>query len=235
MKNPCFITAALLACTLEANGRNFVPREVVSPIEKVFAPNGFDNNDHVQVIVSGTYPNACYKVARTGFSIDPNTRQIKVWASSYEYSQNQPFCAQMRVPFTQVVDIGLLKEGQYEIHVMEPSAKQAIQIHKATVESPDEALYAPVTSVVAKTQSVVLSGEFPRLLTGCMKITHIGTDVDPGDVLVLRPEAEIFPEEECLGVETKFSVEAGLPYPINRETLIHTRVTNGSSLNLVVR
>lgn len=217
------------------------PIEITSPIEKIFIPNGFDDNDNIEIILFGQFPNTCYKTGQTGFYFDQENKKISVWATAYKYNQENLFCAQVMVPFIQVVKIGLLAEGQYEVQlVTQQGIKRQFNVYKSVAESPDEFIYAPVSAVTAEfdrttnKQSVAISGYFPRLYTGCMKLVDVRMEMDPEDVLVIRPIAEIFPDNECFGAEYKFNLEKELPFILPNNTLIHTRVTNGNSLNQIV-
>src|SRR4051812_23862670 len=74
------------------------PRLVRAPVEKVYAPFGFDDNDNSEVVIHGHFPNTCYKTGPATALVDSNAKTITIDAQSYLYGG---VCAQMVVPYIQ--------------------------------------------------------------------------------------------------------------------------------------
>src|SRR5262245_14379881 len=86
------------------------PQIVDVSLGRSFVPIGFDNNDKVQVTVAGIFPDSCYKVGEYRTQVDDATQTIFIQQSAYRYGGE---CLPVTVPFTQVVDLGILREGNY--------------------------------------------------------------------------------------------------------------------------
>ena len=93
-----------------ANNAVLVP----APIEKVFVPLGFDDNDKVEVIVHGEFPSSCYKMGPAGATVDAVGKKIVINAQAYYYPG--AVCISMMVPFIKSVELpGLMAPGVYEV------------------------------------------------------------------------------------------------------------------------
>ena len=232
---------ALTANYAAAQSEGSEPKEVASPVEKVFIPRGFDDNDNVELLVFGYYPNACYKTATTGFELDQARKTIYVYARSYRYDQENTMCSTLRLPFQQEVRLGMIKEGEYSV-VYEGKVMGNLSVGGHTTSSPDEFLYAPVDNViVAKTlgsdksgvdNHLTLLGRFPRLYVGCMQLVRVELVQESDDILVVKPISEIFDDTSCVG-NYDFKVTVPVQGALKHQSLIHVRVANGNAKNQV--
>ena len=215
------------------------PTLIPSPIEKVYIPVGFDDNDNVEIILKGTFPNACYRVGSTEFQVDHEAKEILVKAYSYFY-QDQILCPLVISTFLQTIKVGLLASGEYQVRLHDEKDKVTrFQIIPRVSESADEFLYASVENAYIKAdpksekQTLVLHGHHPLWLTGCQKITSVSVYRNPKDVLVVLPKTTLFEEENCHSSTnyTRFKHEIDLSEPMDGEGLIHVRTLNGESIN----
>jgi len=211
------------------------PTEIPAPIEKIFVPSGFDDNDNAEVVLQGTFHNTCYRVGHTGFSINEESKQIKVWATSYKYSGA---CAMVMTPFIQVVKFGMLKKGNYSIKLEENSAiSRNFSIKPRNSVSADDYLYAPVSTAAIivnpedDLQYLELAGRYPKMENGCAKIIEIRTVRDDADIVVVQPIMEMFEGEACENHELDFKVSHKLTMPFYGKGLLHVRVLNGNAKN----
>ena len=218
------------------------PVLVRSPVEKIYVPLGFDDNDNVEVILHGRFPNSCYKVGPTTVRIDYQSQTIFIDAEAYLYSDG--VCAQMLVPFTETVSLGLIKEGIYQIVVEEglSLAGSVLEIKAATSSSPDDFLYAPVEMVKLegarnKAAQVTVEGRYPHMFIGCMVIRDLKVQQARDNVIVVQPIAELTDGQDCepQSLTKKFIVTKTLPFPLDKtEYLLHARATSGHSINRLV-
>src|SRR4051812_31719710 len=81
--------------------------------DRVFAPLGFDDNDNIQIVLDGQLADTCYKLGPTHVRIDQATHKILVRQSAFYYSG--AWCAEVRIPYVQTVNLGILPAGNYEI------------------------------------------------------------------------------------------------------------------------
>lgn len=218
------------------------PVLVRAPVEKVFTPFGFDDNDDSEVVLHGHFPNSCYKVGPAKATTDVATRTIYVDAHSWRYPG--AICTQMIVPFTQTIKLGPVPVGEYQIKVIDrPNASALpLQVTSARTRNPDDYLYAPVENISIEKASngqrkVVLEGSYPYTFIGCMKIVEVRERLTPGQVIVVQPIAQMFENDaDCTDQQNskKFRVEQILSdVHEGAEYLAHVRVLEGQSLNRI--
>lgn len=219
------------------------PVQVESPVNKVFVPLGFDDNDDAEVVLRGDFTNSCYKVGPATATVNAETRTVTIDAKSWYYQGAS--CAQMLVPFIQPVKLGIVPTGEYKIVVngQDRIDATALQVTRATSRSADDYLYAPVAQVEVKKddagrKQLSLSGEYPYMFVGCMKIVEVRAKVTPGNVLVVQPIAETFMDDaDCQGQEVskafKITQEADSLVE-DAEYLAHVRALSGQSVNRLI-
>lgn len=212
-----------------------------APVEKVFVPQGFDDNDNVEVIVQGRFPDACMKTGPVGKTINAGTKTISLKPEVYAY-RGEP-CAQVIVPFIQRVSLGTLPEGEWRISVegMPAVSPLPLVISKARSASPDDFLYAPVEEVVllpamlGSKQKLVISGNWPMLQTaGCFALVDMRVRTGADNTLVVQPISQILPPSRCSVQASRkrvFQKSVLLEKPLSADSLIHVRTLNGESLN----
>ncbi len=236
-KNLFLVPAVLLTFAASASDwddSNAV-EEVAAPINGIFVPKGFDNNDNAQVVITGAYPNTCYQVGRVDALVNDETKTIDVEVTSFFHS-NRP-CLMLYTPFTEVVSLGLLKAGSYHVQVNNKADQQLMPVSIAPVDSSDDFVYANVFGLIRKgDRGFVLEGRLPK---ACAKLQKVQMIEEPGNVVVVLPLVE-FPEGCDPNVVNDrdrgqaFSEEIQLPSSMKGRYLIHVRSLNGGSMNQVV-
>ena len=78
---PLFALAALMCAPVSAALAN-PPAKAPAPVQKVFVPQGFDDNDNVEVILHGHFPNSCMKSGPVDVSVNPDSHVISIKSSS---------------------------------------------------------------------------------------------------------------------------------------------------------
>lgn len=248
LKKSINVSACLVGLAFGATASFAAPKEIDSPIEKVFVPDGFDNNDNVEVVLYGHFPTSCYKVGNTTARVEGKT--IFIHSTSYEYQRDpsSPLaCADIVVPFKQVVKLGVVPTGTFTVKTERMDGREGksanLKVKEAKVTSPDDFLYAPVSSVTFQKNggegTVELKGTFPMMFTGCMKMDKVQYSFTDGPVLVVQPIAKIAKTGECthedmeLDFTYNFTVDGALP--VGSDMLLHVRALDGNSVNKVVR
>ena len=221
------------------------PVLVRAPVEKVFVPKGFDDNDDVELVIYGHFTNTCYRTGPVSTSVDEGTGTITIDAQSYFYGG---LCGQIVFPYSQTVKLGILKAGTYKITVRDtPQADThtALAVVPAQSANPDDFLYATVDSAdftkdAAGVEQVHLEGSWPYTLYGCMTMKEVRTELADGNVMVVRPIAQIVnvPDSDplCSAQQAthKFQIDTPLTNSLAAGTyLLHVRVLNGNSVNRV--
>jgi hypothetical protein len=217
------------------------PSLVTSPVNKVYVPLGFDDNDVSEVILRGHFPDTCYKVGPASAVVNEATKIIEITASAYHYAGG---CAQVLVPFIQTVKVGVVKSGSYTIKVIDrPDATTTdLNVVEANTSSPDDFLYAPVENVAVTPRlqggwDLAIDGHYPFMFIGCMVIRDVRVTRTPGNVLVVLPIAELSEDDvDCAPqADSKaFAIKKELTGVEEGEFLAHVRVLAGSSVNRIV-
>lgn len=236
----CSAAAVVFFCPLALAETPSVTLEP-APVEKVFVPQGFDDNDNAEVIIQGRFPNACMKTGPVTKKIDPQSQTITLKPEVFVY-RGEP-CAQVIVPFTQRVTFGTLHSGTWKINVegMPSVTPLPLNIEQARSATPDEYLYAPVEEVVllpaaqGSRQRLVISGNWPQTQgRGCFSLKEIRTHLGSDNTLVVQPIAEFLPALRCSLPSARKRVFQGsitLDKTLQDDSLIHVRTLNGESLN----
>lgn len=227
--------SALLLFTSFAHAHETVPVSIT----KAFIPIGFDDNDVSQVVIAGTLPNTCYKLGPTTYSVDSASRSIAVRQMAYHYPGVA--CLEVLIPYTQVVNIGILREGNYRIVDGTGGALLGqLPVKRATTPGQDEYLYAPVSEAHVQSQAsprkhtLVLTGMFSDR---CTTLREVRITYHP-QVVVVQPIADRHePADDarpCIHRPTRFSHSVDLDPSLTGGQLLHVRVMNGQALNQIV-
>lgn len=221
--------------TSPPNGGPFPAPELVKvPLDDVFAPPGFDDNDDVQIVIHGSLINTCYKAALPEVSVDRASRVIAVSAKAYVYSSS--WCLQYIVPVTQTVDLGILPAGHYRVIEYNSTGRlihdTALPIAVSITAAADDFLYAPVKHMrLDRTGSkpvLVLSGDFS---SDCMDMQEVKVLHRVSNVIEVLPVAAYKSGSTCQSNPHSFEVRVNLPEVAPGDTLIHVRSLNGQSIN----
>lgn len=216
----------------------------VSP-DRVFAPLGFDDNDNSQIVLDGELGDTCYKLGPTVVRVDLDAHKIFVRQQAFYYPGG--WCADVRIPYVQTVDLGILKAGQYEVLVEQPDhtmkSYTSMPVAIATTASPDDFLYAPVTDARLengigifdenghRNPSLSLNGYFSN---SCMKLKEVKMIVRPNNVVEVLPIVTIDRTISCAQVTSEFNASVSLKDIAGGRYLIHIRSLNGQSINRIV-
>lgn len=209
------------------------PEERQVPIEHVYAPSGFDDNDNVEIIITGNLPNLCHKAPSSKVSVYDKTIEIKV--TSLYYGENNPFCPQMSVPFVEKISLGLLEKGEYEILVNRDGQfekTERILISDSQSDDVDMYNYAYVEYVEKE-----LGSDIVRLkgfhVSDCFildRIEYFSNNKDTYSILPILKQVSNF----CPRKQTPFSYRFRVPNELPAgKILLHVRTLNGNSVNSI--
>jgi len=201
------------------------------PVDHVYAPKGFDTNDNTQIIVSGFLPNLCYKSPRSKVEIQGNTINIHMESMYWEIMDVD--CVQVIVPYLEVVSLGNLNAGTYDIRVNEETPfalKDQIEVTQATQLTIDDHIYAGVQYVDTKENSrkITLNGMNPG---NCLVLDHIEFIQNGKDTYSVLPILKKI-SEMCTKNMVSFSYETEVPADLKEKNLLlHVRIMQGDSVN----
>lgn len=202
--------------------------------KKIFTPVGFDDNDNTQVVLYGYLPNLCYKSPRTKVFV--SGKEVSILFTAIKGNEKAP-CVQMVVPVTEIVDLGVLAQGNYNITVNGGTAAESrskIQVSRALSPSEDDHIYANIESIERRPESrtVILRGYNP---SDCYQPDRIEWISNEKDVLAVLPIMKKV-HEVCPRKMVPFEQSLEVPETLsngNSEILLHFRVMNGKSINHV--
>lgn len=230
MKKTKFLIALLSLLPVVSFGGTPVKKLV--PVSHVYAPNGFDSNDSAEVIITGFLPNLCHKTPKAELKKEGNKISIEV--SSLYYSESNPFCPEMIVPFTESVNLGVLDKGGYKVMVNGKSqweVNESLSITGAVSNSIDEHSYAYVEYIEkedAQKGYVKLKGYNP---SDCFELDRIDYTHNGKDTYSILPKMKQV-REFCPRKMVPFEYEWKVPGDLDREeVLLHVRTLDGKSIN----
>lgn len=205
------------------------------PVKHIYIPKGFDSNDNVEVVVTGTLPNLCHKAPQV--EIKKTEHDISVSLKTLYYSKSNPYCPEMAVPFSKVISLGSFKPGIYEIIVNKDSDFEKLEnlmVRSPKSDSIDEYQYAYVDTIKKNLdkKTVTLSGYNPSDCFEISKVDYLSNEQDTYSILPRMKQISDF----CPMKLTPFSITWKIPKERldSKKVLLHVRTLNGNSLNKII-
>ncbi len=196
----------------------------------VYAPIGFDSINKSQVAVEGVFSDTCYRVGPHKVTVNGDT--ITITQGAYFYNG---ICADVLVPFYQVIELGVLNVGNYSI-VDGATGRTlgmlpiAVAPPKSKLTYPDNYLYAPVSDaslLVDGGKRIVISGMFTDDCTHFKEIR----------VQRFNNVIQVLPITERVGTchrkVSPFQVSKPIEIP-DGHYLLHVRALSGNAINKMV-
>jgi hypothetical protein len=232
------LTVMLLA-GLSLNALAKLPEVVEAPVDHVFVPHGFDSNDHVEVVVTGKFPNPCY--VRNKYEVKVKGDLINIDVNSL--SMDDPAytkCEPLKIPFTEVINVGSLQGGDYKIIVNEGGKfekKETILIGAASSQSIDENIYAKVDYVETgftggASGDAILIAQSPSPCLVLDRVDYLTNNKDTLSVLpIMKRVSSTCPEKtERIEIPVKFSPSTFK----SNQILLFVRTIEGRSVNSLI-
>jgi hypothetical protein len=248
-------TVSLLTCTLfsfiffhqSVQGIDLIREDT---IDNVFVPPmGFDDNDHIQIVLDGRLPNLCFELANSYYHIDQKEKIITV--KQFIKKKQIPECQEKHdklpaylkwpEPFTTEINLGTLSKGDYKIQFQSSTgaAKEKL-FHVKTSESSsiDEMLYAPISDAfIPELIYETDNGEF--ILTGiwqnsCLDLKNEDITVQKfSDVFVVLPKMTVTKQAHCFNKQRPLREIVSLGELKQGRYLLHIRSLTGRSVNKI--
>lgn len=105
------VIALTFAIQTQAAPPTKISRDVTIAVNDVFVPGGFDSAADAYVVVSGIFPNTCYKWKE---AIRKDVTQFEHEVKSIA-SVNQGMCLMVLVPFSKDIRLGKLDSGTHTL------------------------------------------------------------------------------------------------------------------------
>ena len=212
------------------------PEIVSAPVNHLYVPDGFDSNDTVEVVVTGSFPNACFSRNDVKVKVQGDLIDIKISAVSHERTFPYRRCPDMIVPFKEVIHIGSLQGGDYEVRVNAHTTsglRDRISIAEASSNSVDEHVYAAIEWVERKgVNSVILHGWRYSNCIDLDKVTVISNNKDTLSILPIMKQLTDFCPMKMM--PTQYKVDLPLHTLKMKQPLLHVRTMDGKSVNTII-
>lgn len=215
------------------------------PVGRVFAPpQGYDDNDNIEVVIDGYLPNNCYRIDKTeilrvaenGFSV----RQYAVVDREgiCASSGNLPPSFSNIVPFTIEASLGQLKSGNYQVTFSRGGASAAtrsFRVDRAASASVDSLPYAAVSNAyvgdIVRGDAGVQAMVSGVLTSSCSELNEeiIVRRID--DVVMVLPTVKTKPGMMCQFMLRPFERMVDLGKLEEGRYLVHVRSMNGKAVN----
>lgn len=211
------------------------PKTVETALTKAYIPLGFDDNDRIQIAVAGTFKNTCYKVGPHALKVDAENKTITVQQQAYLYNG---VCLQMFVPYSEVIDVGIIPSGNYKVIDSQSGKTLAdLPVNQGTSAGPDDFTYAPVSDAyVVNDQDtgkhvLALSGSFGDR---CSDFEDIKVKV-ANDVIIVQPVLSRKSDISCAPEKVRFLKTIELGNDVKDGVyMLHVRSLNGQAINKLV-
>ncbi len=199
-------------------------------------PVGYDNNDRVEVVLTGKIPSLCYELGKTSIFFD-NVKKVFTISQSVK-NRELIHCENNEIvlEFQKTISLGQLETGKYKI--VSGDLEKNFLIKKATISSAvDDELYAPLSS--AFILDLISTEQTPRVILGgkldqsCLSFNQSDVELKYyDDVIVLLPRM-ILKDIPCFNQQKVLQAVIPLQKMAKGKYLIHIRTMSGQSINKV--
>lgn len=210
----------------------FAADPVTIAADRLFVPDGYDQNDEIIVVLDGSLPDTCYQIKKPEFKIDEAHFTIVITPQAWINTGN---CVATPVPYSLEVDFGTLKPGIWEVDVVNSNIHRDLKVDPSASASPDDFVYAPVEQARIEfnqpqgRKELILKG---HIFANCLDWQAISI-LDQGEVIVVLPVLKRI-SEQCESANLAFTKRVNLPTTMSPgRHLVHIRSLNGRALNIV--
>jgi hypothetical protein len=211
-----------------------VSAAIPSPVDHLFVPKGFDNNDNVELVVTGKFPSPCY--SRNNISVNVKEDKILVNINTEVKEKSPALCEPLKVPFSEVINVGTLQGGDYEI-IVNGSLKEKLFVETSNSQSVDDHLYASVEYVDLGFTGG-LAGDatlIGKSVSSCLKLDHVEYISNGKDTYSVLPIMKRL-SEDC--PEENERIEIPIKYDLSKvdsdKVLLFVRSLDGKSIHSLI-
>lgn len=200
-----------------------------------FIPPGFDWNDNAQIILRGEFPSTCFQLAEPSFEVIGNTVRVR----NNVYHHTSSWCLFMVTPYTQVVSVGMLPKGNYNVEIVDhnerPNLVGTLPIGEPmNPDSQDDYVYAQVDEVTFETYGnskyIRLKGMVPSDYR-CAVMDDIALLYNTKGLVEVLPKVKVLMRNCRPAVMVKLNEVREIKSPWLGEHLFHIRTMNGHAVN----
>lgn len=205
-----------------------------APVKHLYVPEGFDSNDSVEVVVTGTFPNPCYSRNKVDVHVEDDVIDIAVTGIAPDHKLiGSRACPDMAVPFKEVVTVGNLQGGEYKINVNDGALKDKVMVKEATSSAVDDHIYAAIEWIEKKSaDQVVLHG---WRYSPCLELDRIEVMSNGKDTFsmlpIMKQVSDFCPMK---GMPVSFNAKVNLRSLKMNQPLLYVRTMDGKSVNSIL-
>ena len=212
----------------------------------LFVPEGFTDNDNVQLVLDGWKNAACDSVLAPKVTLYAESKTIGLEAVA---QQTDGSCAPNRSRFTSVADLGVLPIGKYRVVTNDGWLVVPFEVVEAPAGGPTEADLAVVETITVEQRGVthghrpVRAGDTPLsgwvlVLSGTFHATCEALDavqvINSGRSIEVTPTISRNDQQFCSPSVEPFVTRTKLPdFTESGRYLIHVK-THGATFNQVI-
>ncbi|MFZ4714823.1 MAG: hypothetical protein ACOYL6_13985 [Bacteriovoracaceae bacterium] len=206
-----------------------------APLDHLYVPKGFDNNDSVEVVVSGYFPTPCY--SRNTVNVDVKKDVVTIKVTALISDEKFKWCPEMVVPYTETVSVGNLQGGTYKILVNNESANflsDEITIQESASNAINDHVYAAVNQIERKESSneFVLKTVQYSDCYALDRIEYFDNGKDTVSILpIMKKVKKLCPFKGSL---VEYPVKVDFANMKVDKALLHIRTIDGKSVNSIV-
>ncbi len=233
MKSSLIVTGLLLFSKLAS-----ASQVVLSPLDHLYVPAGYDSNDAVEVVVTGAFPNPCYSRNQVEVRVKDALIDIRVTSLAPASGPKSAsiVCPQMIVPFKEVVSIGNLQGGKYLVRVNAQGRNKLLDtltVAEASSSAIDDHVYSAIEWVEQKgANQFVLHGVRYSPCFELADIKAVSNGKDTVSLLpIMRQVSDFCPMK---GMPVSYPVRLDFSSLKTRRPLLHVRTLDGKSVNSIV-
>ncbi|OFZ80746.1 MAG: hypothetical protein A2583_15355 [Bdellovibrionales bacterium RIFOXYD1_FULL_53_11] len=202
--------------------------------EMVYVPLDVTEGERVKLVITGHYPDSCYKNGPTKTSIDASNMQIRIQSTALK--NHDSMCLMALAPYVQVVDLGKLMSGFYRIsfydHASVVETKQPLEIRKKDpLRNPEKYPYVEDALVINEDGRYVvrLRGLLP---SSCYFIDRVEVKHGNDNVIEIKPLLAVN-KMLCTMVTTPFEYKVPIDRTEKGEFLVRVKTASGDPLNAI--
>lgn len=215
------------------------PEIILSPLDHLYVPKGFDSNDTVEVVITGSFPNPCFSRNQVKVSVRNDVIDITVTALEPDLGlkSSHSFCPDMVVPFKEVVSVGNLQGGDYDIVVNRQAGLKALRdsliIGEASSSAIDDNIYEAVEWMEQKSKNEFILHAVR--FSPCYVLKEVKVVSNHKDTLsilpIMKQVSDFCPMK---AVPTSYPVKLDFKDLKVDKPLLHVRTLDGKSVNAIV-
>lgn len=193
---------------------------------KIYAPEGFDDNDTIELVAIGSLPDNCHQAPKPRIERGSNGFVVSMEAKIVARRE----CKKIMIPYQEKINLGTLAASNYVVRSKDQTL--TLKVARATSSLMDEVMYANVTAIVEEEEGrrVWLMGNHPAT---CVVEQGVEMKKSGDSVWVILPKVTLV--GDCIEESRPFKIAIDVPYDdtMKRGVLLHVRVMDGRSMNFL--